>query len=113
MLDQTAEGLLDQVELVEVRVAGQQRLSGEELAEDAADGPDVDGRAVLRVADEELGRPVPASGHVLGEVLVLDEDAREAEVAQLDYVLLGDQNVLWLDVSVDALWTEWAKEKFG
>ncbi len=39
---------------------------GEQLAEDAADAPEVDGGGVARLAEEELGRAVPEGDDVLG-----------------------------------------------
>ncbi len=49
----------DEVELVHVVVAGEQRLPADELREDAAHRPHVDGRRVLGARQQQLGGPVP------------------------------------------------------
>ena len=46
-------------------------FSAEHLCEDAADGPDVDGAAVLEGQQHELGGAVPARRHVLRHVVVV------------------------------------------
>ena len=71
MIDQIAEGLLDQIELIKIRVAGQQRLTRVQLAEHATYRPDVHRRTVLGIADEQLGRSVPSRRHILCEILIL------------------------------------------
>lgn len=50
-----ADGLADEADLVELVVAGHVGGAGDELGEDGADGPDVDGAAVVLGAEEELG----------------------------------------------------------
>lgn len=65
VLAKLTEGLADQVELVHVGLAGPQRNAGEELGEDAADGPHIHGGAVLRVPHQQFGGTVPAGGHVV------------------------------------------------
>jgi hypothetical protein len=52
----------DDVELVELRLAGEERLSVGDLGDDAGGGPDVDLGAVVVRPDEQLGRPVPPAG---------------------------------------------------
>ena len=59
------ERLADQVELVDVGEARPERLAGDQLGEHAADRPDVDRRPVQRVADQQLGRAVPARRHIV------------------------------------------------
>ena len=85
------------------------RLSAQELGEDAADGPDVDARAVRLVLDEQLGRAVPARHHVLSEGRLLDallggvDAAREPKVANLEVAVLVDEEVAGLEVAVEHL----------
>jgi len=55
--------LEDAVKLVNLRLAGKQRLLHEELGKDAADRPHVDGRAVLLGTEQQLGRSVPQCHH--------------------------------------------------
>ena len=98
-----AESAYDQRELLDVRVAGEERTLVEQLAEYAADGPQVDALVVLARAVEELGRSVPARGH-LGRVqaiaLVLVEDARESEVADLEVAGGADEQIGRLQVAM-------------
>ena len=61
--------LTDEVELIDVRTTGPQRPTGEQFGEDARDRPDIDRRTVLRVADEQLGRPVPPRRHVVRKLV--------------------------------------------
>lgn len=44
----------------------EERLAREELGEDAADGPEVDGLGVLLPGEDDLGGTIPAGGDVLG-----------------------------------------------
>ena len=60
----------------------------EQLGEDAADRPDVDGRRVVLSAHEELGRPVVLRHHLLRQVPVLVWllNPRQSEVTDLEKV---------------------------
>ena len=97
------ERLHDGGELVEVRVSGKEGLAREALGKETADGPDVDLCAVRVVADKELWRAVPASGNVLCVPPSVSggEHAGKAKVAQLEDAVLGQQQVLGLDIAVD------------
>lgn len=55
----SANKIKDHLDLVKVAVSGQDRLSQEHLAEDAADAPHIDCRRVLTKLKKQLGRPVP------------------------------------------------------
>ncbi len=64
-------------QLVDAGFAREQGLPQEQLRHDAADGPDVDGRRVVRRPKDELRRPV-----VPAAVLQVDrQDARKAAPA--------------------------------
>jgi hypothetical protein len=54
------------VELVDVRLAREQRLAVPELRSEAPEGPDIDGGAVPGVANEQLGGAVPGGVAVDG-----------------------------------------------
>ena len=70
----------------------------------AAHRPHVDGRRVVLVLDEELGRAVPPRHDVLGERLRARVDAaREAKVADLEVAVLVHQQVARLEVAVEHL----------
>ena len=98
------KALGDVIDLVDIRVTRKYRVSRQHLSVETADGPDVDLLAVVRVPDQELGGPVPSGGHVVRVDLPLGgHDPREPEVAEFDQTELGDENVLWLDISVNDL----------
>lgn len=75
----------DAVELVDLGVACEERVLGDQLDEDDAHRPHVDRRGVLDRAEEDFRRAVPQRGHFLGVGPVRDaEGPREAEVRDLD-----------------------------
>lgn len=79
-----------------------QRATRQELAENAPSGPHVRLRAVLGLAEEQLGRTVPERHH-FGRVAILVAElqlASQAEIGQLDFVLVGQQKVRCLQVTV-------------
>ncbi len=79
------------------------RLEGAHLVEDDSEGPDV-GFETVGLALDDLGRKVVRSAHDgvgLGEGVF--EDASDAEVAELDVVLAGEEDVLRLQVAVQDL----------
>ena len=112
LLGRGADGLADDVELRDLALAAaglflvleeSARIqgAGDELREDHAHGPDVDGAAVVSGAVEELGGPVPDRDDLAGHVGVgTGEGAREAEVGELDLAVGGDEEVVGLDVAV-------------
>lgn len=96
-----ANGLANHLDLVELVVPREEGGAHDELGEDGADGPDVDGARVVPGAEEELGRAVPARDDVGGHVLVrVGEAARQAKVGELDVAVGGDEQVVGLDVAV-------------
>ena len=87
---------------------------GDELAQDAAHGPHLDALVVLGLHEDDLGRAVPAADHVRGHQLplaalhlreggLLEAGAGEAEVAELDVVVVVGEDVLGLEVAVQDL----------
>ena len=60
------------------------QVAQQELAQDRADGPHVDGARVLGGAQEELGRTVVARANVRDVGLPLDEHLGAARVDQLE-----------------------------
>lgn len=96
------DGLAYHLDLVELVVAREEGGAEDELGEDGADGPDVDGAAVVLGAEEQLGGPVPARDDVGRHVLVgVGEAAGEAKVCELDVAVGGDEKVVGLDVAVE------------
>ena len=59
------QSLSNEVQLVHVGLPGPERNPGEQLSEDAAHRPHVDGGAVLGVPHQQLRGPVPARRHVV------------------------------------------------
>ena len=97
----------DVIDLINVRVTGKYRVTSQHLGVETPDGPDVDLLAVARVAHQELGRPVPAGGHVVRVYLALPGHyPGKPKVTEFDDPELGDQNILRLDISVNDLQSE-------
>lgn len=101
----TAEELGDHSELLFLRARGQEGLPDDELGEDAADGPDVDGAGVLPPREDHLWRSVPSGGDVVGERSLVglqlgDVGSCEAEVANLEIAVGVHEQVPGLEVSV-------------
>ena len=79
---------------------------GEQLGDDATHGPHVNSRGVVGgVLEVEFWRPVVASGHKLCEAVVrvdpISLHIGLSEVRYLDIPVLVDQNIQWLEVTVD------------
>lgn len=97
-------------ELIECGRAWEHGRAEQHLAENAAYAPHVYAFCVLGRGEQDLGRAVPARGHVLGEsrirrrVLVvarlLCERTRQPEIAQLHVTFLIEQYVRWLLIPV-------------
>ena len=88
-------------ELVDAALAREDGLTEHELGDDAAHGPHVDVRAVVRVAEDQLRRAIITRANVRNVGLTLNKLLCAAEVAQFQDVRIGvHEDVLWLDVSV-------------
>lgn len=73
------------VKLVYLVVSWKHGLPVHQLPDHAADGPHV-GRLAVGLTNQQLWTTIPASGHIVGEVvLFLGQKACEAEVADLEY----------------------------
>ena len=96
--------LRDQVELMDIVLAGEERPPAEQFGEDATDAPHVDGLRVLLPRQHDLRRAVPARRNVLGHearvVLLGVRDAREAKVADLEVAVAVEEQVRRLQVAV-------------
>ena len=94
--------------MIEGRCAWKDRLSDENLCQDASHAPDIRRLAVGVRAKEYLGRSVPSGGDFLGQDDVLvglvgDEGAGESEVADLHGAVAVEEQVGGLEVAVDDL----------
>ncbi len=96
-----APGLVDLGELVGVGVAGQVGHAQQQLGEDAAHRPHVDGGPVLLRGVQQLGRAVPARDDRGREPhLGRRVDARQPEIRQLQLAVGAHEDVIRLQVSV-------------
>ena len=101
---QGTQQFLDQKQLVHLVIARKDRLPVDQFPQNTGNGPHVGTFAILGVAEEQLGRAVPACGDIVRDRLVrLRQQTGEAEVTQLELIALVDQEVFGLDVSVDDL----------
>mmetsp|Transcript_61420 Transcript_61420/g.173202 ORF Transcript_61420/g.173202 Transcript_61420/m.173202 type:complete len:322 (-) Transcript_61420:156-1121(-) len=122
-LDQDPRG-----ELRHGAAVGIRKGAAEELQEDAAEGPDVEGEGALRPgrAEQDLGRDVEGRAHktrlaVLGlpaargvfelDLLVFRHDHCGVEIHELEVAVDGEEQVLGLEVAVcDAFQSEVHKD---
>ena len=88
------------VHLVDLIVAGEEREQRDNLEEDAANAPQVHLVTVIAVRKEALGSTIPTSRNVLRVWLFRIDAAAGAEIGQL-HVVLHEQNVLGLDISME------------
>lgn len=94
-----AEQFGDDGELVDVVLAGEERLALKHLGEDAASAPDVHLHIVLLPGEHNLRRSVVSGRNVAGHLRVLD--TRKTEVANLQIAVLVDEDVGGFEVTVD------------
>ena len=91
----------DFLKLVTFVAPCKQGLQIADLSHDAPNAPHVDHSVVLLVAQEHVRRTVPQSHNLVGLVLHWDPTASgQSEVSQLEYLFLGNQQVLRFQVSV-------------
>lgn len=93
----------DQVQLLDGALGLEQDPPAQQLGEDAAHRPDVDGRPVVPAAHQNLRRPVVLGHHLLGHVTrrVGLFHAGQAEVADLQQAVTVDQQIPRFDVPVE------------
>ena len=91
--------LSDDRELVDMVLAGEQRLALQHLCEDASCAPDINFNIILLPCEHNLRRSVVSCGHISGHLGILD--TREAEIADLQVAIFIDEDVAWLEISVD------------
>lgn len=93
--------LEDLGQLVDLVLALQERLFGQQLPEDAPDAPHVDRGAVLLGAEQQLGRAVPQRDDQLGHLgRRVAEVARHAEICDLEHAPVVEQQVGRLEIPV-------------
>lgn len=99
IIGRRSQELCDDGELVDVVLSGEERLALEHLGKDTARTPDIHLNVVLLPCEHDLGGAVVPCRHVARHLRVLD--ARETKVADLQVAVLVDQDVTWLQVSVN------------
>jgi len=87
--------------LVDLAGSGEQRPERVQLRHDAADSPQVDGRVVVDGVQQDLGRPVPPCGHVIGVRRTRPGFPGQPEIGDLHQLGTAAQEVLRLHVSVE------------
>lgn len=95
----SAEKLGDDGELVDMVLAREEGLALQHLGENAAGTPDIDLDIVLLPSEHDLGGAVVTSRNIARHLRILD--TRKAEIANLQVAVLVDQNVTWLQVTVN------------
>ena len=85
-------------------LALEDRTEAEELGEDTAHGPHVNGRRVVLAPQQELRRAVPYGDHDLVTCIQrmkrFVEDPSKAEIANLDLTATGDHDIRRLQITV-------------
>lgn len=99
IVGRSTEELGDNGELVDVVLAGEQRLALQHLGENASRTPDVDLNVVLLPCEHDLGSAVISRRDVASHLGVLNTG--ETEVANLQVAVLVDENVAGLQITVD------------
>ena len=85
----------DQIELMDVILAREESLAAEQLCEDAADRPDVDGLRILLPREHDLGSPIPPRRHVFGhEARVVLLGVRHSSEAEVTHLLKGSAQLV-------------------
>ena len=91
----------DLEDLINFRVAGEERLASAHFSEDAPDGPHVDAGRVLTTAEQDLGGAVPERDDLVGVGPERDaKSAGQSKVGQLQVSLAVNQQVLGLEIAV-------------
>lgn len=91
----------DLEDLVNLRVAREQRLAGAHLSKNAANRPHVDAGRVLAAAEQDLGRAVPQGDDLVGVCAERHaKGAGEPKIGELEVAVFVDEQVLRLEVAV-------------
>lgn len=104
LFGRSAHNLEDTHQFVFFFLAGEQRLHVAHLCEDAAHRPDIDIVGVFLRTQQNIGRPIPQGDHFMGETFRGDARcASESKVCDFEFVVIGDQQVLGLEVTMEDL----------
>ena len=97
-----AQQVDDQLQLVDLGLARQERLVGQQLAEDAASAPHVEGRGLSPGVEQQLRGPVPEGHHLgchglQGQAIV----PSQTKVSNLDAALVCHQKIGHFEITMD------------
>ena len=96
--------LLDDKELVDLTVTGEQRVTVGKFTHDACYRPNIDAGTVAVITNEEFRGTIPSCGDIVCQlVTVMVDNSSESEVAEFQHVAVRDQQILGLDVAVEDL----------
>ncbi|KAI6766205.1 hypothetical protein HG530_007275 [Fusarium avenaceum] len=102
VVGRSADKLADKTDLVEIGVAGEVGRTHNKLGKNGADRPDINGTAVMLRVEEQLRGSVPAGDDARGHELVrIGEAARKTKISKLDLAVIGDQQVVRLDITME------------
>jgi hypothetical protein len=111
---QFPKDLLDTEQLVDLWLTREERLTVSDLAHDAASRPNVNFFTVVW-RQKQFRRSVPPSRHVISETSARFwiQNAGKTKVANFKFLSLGvNQQVFWLDVTVDHVVTMTVLNRF-
>ncbi len=96
---QSPQRFLDEEELVKLVLSWEHRVAVDEFSHYAPHCPDIDLLRVRR-SHQQLGWAVPPCRHVVSHLFIIGflDLPSEAEVADLEFFLVADEQVLGLDV---------------
>lgn len=88
--------------LLQLRLALEDRVTNVQLGKHTANAPHVNTRIIARGTKEQLGWAVPQRDHLVREKLVTTQGARQSKVCNFEQVISRHQQIGALDVSVHA-----------
>ena len=90
------------VELVLLALSLEERLLVDEFSKDASNRPNVNRGRILLRSHQNVGSSVPKSHHFMSVVLDGDTECpSESEISKLENGVVGDEQVLRLEISVE------------
>lgn len=98
---QRPKTLLYKEQLIQLILSRKHRIPVDQLSKNATDCPQIYFLAV-RCSDQQLRRPIPSRGHIIGKLLVtsLSDLPSKAEIANFQLLLIAYQQVLRFDIAV-------------
>ena len=87
-------------------LGGQERLAADELGQDAADTPNIDGSRVLSPGKNDFGRTIPPRGNIVSQSCILSHESFDicpcqSKVTNLQITVAVYQQIPWLQVAMN------------